>query len=90
MTAMSNGQMGQLDGKVAVITGAASGMGLATAQRFVAEGAAVVIADFNADAGEAVARELGDAARFVRCDVAIDGDVASAVALAIEAFGRLD
>ena len=53
MTAMSNGQMGQLDGKVAVITGAASGMGLATAQRFVAEGAAVVIADFNADAGDA-------------------------------------
>jgi NAD(P)-dependent dehydrogenase (short-subunit alcohol dehydrogenase family) len=90
ITALSDGQTGQLDGKVAVITGAASGMGLATAQRFVAEGASVVIADFNADAGEAVAAELGDAARFVRCDVAIDADVASAVARAVEAFGRLD
>lgn len=87
---MVNGQMGQLEGMVAVITGAASGMGLATAQRFVDEGASVVIADFNADVGEAAAGELGDAVRFVRCDVARDDDVAAAVALAVGAFGRLD
>jgi NAD(P)-dependent dehydrogenase (short-subunit alcohol dehydrogenase family) len=82
--------MGQLDGKVAVITGAASGMGLASAQRFVAEGAGVVIADLNVEAGERAASELGDAARFVRCDVSVEADVASSVSLAVEAFGRLD
>ncbi|MGF1596985.1 MAG: SDR family NAD(P)-dependent oxidoreductase [Acidimicrobiales bacterium] len=81
---------GQLDGRVAVITGAASGMGLATARRFVAEGASVIIADFNAEAGEAAVAELGPAARFTRCDVSVEDDVAAAVALATDAFGRLD
>lgn len=81
---------GQLEGRVAVITGAASGMGLATAQRFVAEGAKVVIADFNVDAGQAAAEELGDAARFTRCDVSVEDDVAAAIALATDVFGRLD
>jgi len=79
-----------LDGRVAVITGAASGMGLATAQRFIAEGASVVIADFNAEAGAAAAASLGERCRFTRCDVAVEDDVASAVALATDAFGRLD
>ncbi len=88
---MSDGSgNGQLEGKVAVITGAASGMGLATAERFVAEGAKVVIADFNADAGRAAAEALGPAARFTRCDVSVEDDVAAAVALATDAFGRLD
>lgn len=82
--------MGQLDGKVAVITGAASGMGLATAERFIAEGASVVIADFNADNGTAAADRLGDACRFTKCDVAVEDDVAAAIALATDAFGRLD
>lgn len=82
--------MGQLDGRVAVITGAASGMGLATAERFIAEGAAVVIADFNADNGQAAADRLGDQCRFTKCDVAVEDDVAAAVALATDAFGRLD
>jgi len=86
---MSDGN-GQLAGKVAVITGAASGMGLATAERFVAEGAKVVIADFNAEAGRAAAEALGPAARFTRCDVSVEDDVAAAVALATDAFGRLD
>jgi NAD(P)-dependent dehydrogenase (short-subunit alcohol dehydrogenase family) len=81
---------GQLDGRVAVITGGASGMGLATAERFVAEGARVVIADFNAEAGEAAAASLGNAARFTRCDVAVEDDVAAAVELAVDVFGRLD
>ena len=81
---------GQLAGRVAVITGAASGMGLATAARFVAEGANVVLADYNAEAGQAAADALGPAARFTRCDVSIEDDVAAAVALAADAFGRLD
>lgn len=81
---------GQLAGRVALITGAASGMGLATAERFVGEGASVVIADFNAEAGQAAADRLGPAARFTRCDVAVEDDVAAAVELAKDAFGRLD
>ncbi len=81
---------GQLAGKVAVITGAASGMGLATAERFVSEGASVVIADFNAEAGQAAADRLGDRCRFTKCDVAVEDDVAAAVALATDSFGRLD
>ena len=82
--------MGQLDGRVAVITGAASGMGLATAERFIAEGASVVIADFNTESGTAAADRLGDRCRFTKCDVAIEDDVAAAIALATDAFGRLD
>ncbi len=82
--------IGQLSGKVAVITGAASGMGLATAERFVAEGAKVVIADFNTENGEAAAAALGDAARFPRCDVSVEDDVAAAIELATDVFGRLD
>lgn len=81
---------GALEGRVAVITGAASGMGLATAERFVAEGAGVVIADLNAGAGEAAAAALGSSARFTRCDVSVEDDVAAAVALATDTFGRLD
>lgn len=82
--------MGQLEGRVAVITGAASGMGLATAERFIAEGASVVIADFNAENGHAAAERLGDKCRFTLCDVKVEDDVAAAIALATDAFGRLD
>lgn len=82
--------MRQIDGKVAVITGAASGMGLATAERFIAEGASVVIADFNADSGQAAADRLGDRCRFTKCDVRAEDDVAAAVALATDVFGRID
>ncbi len=81
---------GVLQGSVAIITGGASGMGLATAERFVAEGAAVVIADFNRDAGMAAVEELGDATRFALCDVSVEADVAAAVDLAVQSFGRLD
>ncbi len=56
--------MGRLDGKVAIVTGGASGIGAATVQRFVAEGARVVIADLNDEAGEGVARGLGAAAAY--------------------------
>jgi len=85
----------RLDGSVAVITGGASGMGKATALRFLAEGAKVMIADYNADTGaaalaEARAAGYGAAAAFQRCDVARETDVAAALQLAAERFGRLD
>jgi len=82
--------MGRLNDRVAVITGAASGMGLATAERFIAEGASVVIADFNAESGTAAAERLGPKCRFTKCDVAVEDDVAAAIALATDAFGQLD
>jgi NAD(P)-dependent dehydrogenase (short-subunit alcohol dehydrogenase family) len=62
--------MGRLQGKLALVTGAASGLGQAITRCFVAEGAQVAIADIDTEGGEALAAELGDAARFVRLDVA--------------------
>ncbi len=82
--------MGRLEGKVAVITGGASGIGEATTQLFVAEGAHVVIADVQDDLGEALARSLGDAAVYQRTDVAVEDDVRTAVQRAVSEFGRLD
>ena len=81
---------GRLDGRVAVITGGASGIGAGTTRRFVEEGARVVIADVDVDAGKRLADELGDSTRFIVTDVAVEGDVEAAVAGAVEAFGRLD
>ncbi|QXV99947.1 MULTISPECIES: glucose 1-dehydrogenase [Rhodococcus] len=80
----------RLHGKVAVITGAASGIGEGTARRFVAEGACVVIADLQVSAGEALAAELGEAALFVRTDVTEESNIAAAVDAAVEQFGCLD
>lgn len=80
----------RLEGKVAVITGGASGIGAASAARFVAEGARVVVADVQEDQGRAVARALGNAARFVACDVTDEGAVAAAVDDAVGTWGRLD
>lgn len=81
---------GRLDTKVAVVTGGANGIGAGTARRFVDEGARVVIADLQVDAGTALASELGDAARFVRADVTSEDDIAAAVDHAVTEFGRLD
>ena len=81
---------GRLAGRVAVITGAASGIGAGTARRFVAEGCRVVIADVQAAAGGRLAEELGNQACFVRCDVTVEQDVAAAVDTAVGRFGRLD
>ena len=80
----------RLEGKVAVITGAASGIGAETARMFVANGARVVVADFQEEAGRKVAAQLGEAARFIRCDVTQEADVAAAVDLAVSEFGQLD
>ena len=79
--------MGRLEGKVAIITGAAQGMGEAHARRFVAEGAYVLLTDVNREAGEALATALGDHARFVAHDVTNEGQWVSAVAAAEQAFG---
>ena len=79
----------ELAGKVAIVTGASGGIGLALAQRFVAEGARVVIADVDAERGEAASAELGDAAAFARADVGDQTQVAAMVAFAVERFGGL-
>ncbi len=80
----------RLAGKVAVITGASSGIGAATARRFVEEGAKVVLADVQVAAGEALADELGDEARFIECDVTDESAVVAAIELATGTWGRLD
>jgi NAD(P)-dependent dehydrogenase (short-subunit alcohol dehydrogenase family) len=77
----------QIEGAAFIVTGAASGLGEATARRLAELGAHVVVADLNAERGEPVAREIGG--RFVRCDVASETDAAAAVAKALEAFGAL-
>ncbi len=85
----------RLAGKVAVVTGGASGMGRATVMRFLSHGARVLVADLNeANGGETMAvaktNGHGDNIAFIRCDVAKEADVAATVALAESRFGRLD
>jgi NAD(P)-dependent dehydrogenase (short-subunit alcohol dehydrogenase family) len=85
--------MGRLEGKAAIVTGAASGIGEATARLFAREGARVLLADIQDEAGERVAREItaaGGEARYVHCDVAASEDVQAMIRAAVEAFGRLD
>jgi 3alpha(or 20beta)-hydroxysteroid dehydrogenase len=82
--------MGRLDGKVAVISGGARGIGAAEAQAFVAEGARVVIGDRRDDDGAETAAALGDAARFVHLDVTSAADWAALVEQTLSAFGRVD
>lgn len=82
--------MARLAGKVAIISGAAQGMGAATARLFAAEGAKVVLGDVLIDKGEAVAAEIGENAVFVKLDVRDEGDWANVVRTATEKFGKLD
>lgn len=79
-----------LEGKVALITGGASGLGKATAQVFIQHGARVVIADINSQSGPQVSRELGPQAQFVPCDVANEAQIAEAVNLTLARHGKLD
>jgi NAD(P)-dependent dehydrogenase (short-subunit alcohol dehydrogenase family) len=82
--------MNRLVGKVAVITGAGSGIGRASAKLFVAEGAKVVVAEIDATLGEATARDAGAGARFVYTDVTDEESVKRMVQHAREAFGHVD
>jgi NAD(P)-dependent dehydrogenase (short-subunit alcohol dehydrogenase family) len=81
---------GRLDGKVIVVTGAASGIGAASARAFVREGAAVVVADRDGEGAERVAGDLGDRAIACRADVTEEADVVAMLDLAEASFGRLD
>jgi NAD(P)-dependent dehydrogenase (short-subunit alcohol dehydrogenase family) len=80
--------MGRLDGKVAVITGAASGIGRASARRFASEGASVVVVDLSDEAGEAIAGEIGGL--YVHADVTEASEVDAMYDAAIDRFGGLD
>lgn len=80
--------MGALDGRSAVITGGASGIGAAVVRRFAAEGASVVVADIDDAAGEALATQVG--AHYLHCDVTSEEHLAAAVDAAVRLHGRLD
>jgi NAD(P)-dependent dehydrogenase (short-subunit alcohol dehydrogenase family) len=82
--------MARLDGKVAAITGGASGIGEATVRLFAAEGARVIVADVQDDRGARLAAELGANVTYVRTDVRDEGQVERAVAEAVGRWGRLD
>ena len=82
--------MGRVDGKVALISGAARGMGASHARLLAAEGARVVLGDVLDDEGRAVAEEIGDAARYVHLVVTSPDDWAAAVGLTLNAFGTLN
>ncbi len=81
---------GRLDGKVALVTGAAAGLGRAAAIRMAEQGARVVVTDVLDEAGDDVASEIGAPARFERLDVTRPEDWSRAMETALEAFGRLD
>jgi 3(or 17)beta-hydroxysteroid dehydrogenase len=82
--------MGRVAGKVAIVTGAASGMGKSDAVLLAREGARVVVADLNETGGQAVADAIGDAAIFMRLDVTDEDNWRSVIAATVEHFGRLD
>lgn len=83
-------QVGRLDGKVAIITGGARGIGACHARTFVREGARVVVADRRADEGRESIEELGDGALFVETDVTDEGDWTAIADAAVDTFGGID
>src|SRR5438874_6805440 len=82
--------MGRLDGKVALITGAASGMGSVAARLFAAEGAKVVLADVADEAGEAAAAGIGEHATYVHAGVSEAADAERMIDTAVDRFGKVD
>jgi NAD(P)-dependent dehydrogenase (short-subunit alcohol dehydrogenase family) len=81
---------GQLDGKVAVITGGCSGIGLGAVELFAAEGARLVVADVQDEKGAVLEQRFDGRLRYVHCDVTVESDIARAMAAAAEDFGGLD
>ncbi|GGE00574.1 2,5-dichloro-2,5-cyclohexadiene-1,4-diol dehydrogenase [Polymorphobacter glacialis] len=81
---------GRLEGKIALITGGCSGIGLATTERFVAEGARVLVTDLQCEKGAMLERHFAGKVAYHRCDVTQEADIAAAVATAASAFGGLD
>lgn len=82
--------MGRLEGKVVVITGAASGIGRGTVDLFVKEGAKIIAADIQDDKGARLVEEHGEALRYIRCDVTKEDDIKAAIDLAKSTFGELN
>lgn len=82
--------MGRIEGKVAIVTGAGLGIGRGIAQRYVEEGAKVVIAELSADAGKRTAEELGEAAFFVETDAGDKPSVENMVRATVDHFGTVD
>ena len=81
---------GRLEGKIALITGGCSGIGLATVERFIAEGASVVVADVQDEKGAMLQARFPRRAVYQRCDVTLEADIAAAVSVAETVFGGLD
>lgn len=81
---------GLLDGKVAIVTGGTSGIGLATVERFVAEGAKVAIADIQDELGASIAKKLGEDALYVHTDVTDESAIEALVTTTVDRFGKLD
>lgn len=80
--------MTRLQGLITIVTGAANGLGEATARRFAADGATVILSDIQAERGASIARELG--AMFYAADVTVEDEMAALVAQAVSRYGRLD
>tara|TARA_B100000029_G_scaffold93097_1_gene83047 strand:- start:572 stop:1408 length:837 start_codon:yes stop_codon:yes gene_type:complete len=80
----------RLNGKVAVVTGAASGIGEAIVKRFAEEGARIVIGDIQPELGEGIIAEIDKDAVYAHCDVTIESDVESLLQTAVQTFGRID
>jgi len=81
---------GRLEGKVALVTGGASGIGAETSRVYAREGAKVAITDVNDDGGHAVAQEIGDAAFYAHLDTRFEGEWQAVVKQAVDSYGRLD
>ncbi|KAJ4733571.1 NAD(P)-binding Rossmann-fold superfamily protein [Rhynchospora pubera] len=86
----TNSQSGRLAGKIALITGAASGIGKAAAIRFIETGAKVLLADVQDHLGKSIANDLGPNATYIHCNVTNEQEISSAVDHAVAQYGRLD